>query len=109
MSRVNLPLRDTGRANDRVIRITNVHYDATPEHISKFFSGFTIIDQIRDQNVRTGTYSVVYVLFATQTERIEAERLSGQYIFDRLIKIQPAPKGKYTSECASIFQRPCYC
>ncbi|KAF1850094.1 uncharacterized protein K460DRAFT_266404, partial [Cucurbitaria berberidis CBS 394.84] len=77
-------------ANDRIIRITNVHFDATPEDISSFFSHFTIIDQIRDKNLRTKTESVVYVLFATQTQRIEAERLSGQCILGRRIRIQPA-------------------
>ncbi|CAO2647507.1 Nn.00g084290.m01.CDS01 [Neocucurbitaria sp. VM-36] len=95
MNRINLPLGDTGRANDRVIRVTNVHFDATPQEISKFFGRFTIIDQIRDTNSRTKTNSVVYVLFATHTQRIQAEWLSGQYIRNRRIKIQPAPTGTY--------------
>jgi hypothetical protein len=84
-------------ARNRIIRLTNVHFDADEKAIEDFFTGFEIADQVRAVNTRTGTKSVVYVLFATVADRIRAQPMSGSRVFDREIKIQPAPKGNY--EC----------
>jgi hypothetical protein len=82
-------------ARNRIIRLTNVHFDADEEVIKDFFIGFEIQDQVRAVNIRTGTKSVVYVLFATVADRIRAQPMSGSHVLDREIKIQPAPKGNY--------------
>jgi hypothetical protein len=87
-------------ARDRVIRVTNVHFAADNKAIAKFFNGYAILDQYRTTNVRIGTKSVVYVLFATVADKIRSFELGGSMLFDREIKIHPAPHGNYTRTSA---------
>ncbi|KAH7074071.1 hypothetical protein FB567DRAFT_610949 [Paraphoma chrysanthemicola] len=91
MANIDLPLP----ARNRVIRITNVHFDADENTIKDFFQGYDIQDQYRTINTRIGTKSIVYVLFAQGADKIRACSLSNSTIFDRVIKIQPAPSGNY--------------
>jgi hypothetical protein len=72
------------------------HFAADSKAIAKFFNGYAILDQYRTTNVRIGTKSVVYVLFATVADKIRSFELSRSMLFDREIKIQPAPHGNYT-------------
>lgn len=82
-------------ARDRIVRMTNVHFDVGEQAIKDLFKDFTVVDQCRTVNSRTGTRSVVYVLFATVADRIRAVKLTGANLLDRIIKIQPAPNGNY--------------
>jgi hypothetical protein len=96
----NIVVRLPPPARDRVVRMTNVHFAADNKVIDKFFAGYTIQDQYRTTNVRIGTRSVVYVLFSTVADKIRSLELSGSMLFDREIKIQPAPHGNYTHKSA---------
>ncbi|KAH7069923.1 hypothetical protein BKA63DRAFT_580248 [Paraphoma chrysanthemicola] len=91
MANIELPLP----ARNRVIRMTNVHFDANEDTIIDFFQGCDIQDQYRTVNTRIGTKSIVYVLFAAGADKIRACSLSNSTILDRVIKIQPAPSGNY--------------
>lgn len=82
-------------ARDRIIRMTDVHFDADKELIVNVFDGFTIVDQMRTVNTRTGTSAVVYILFGTIADRICSTELNGLTIVDREIKIQPAREGNF--------------
>ncbi|KAF1940345.1 hypothetical protein EJ02DRAFT_494903 [Clathrospora elynae] len=95
MNRAKAALGNIGRAEDRVIRVVNFHFDAMATDVEDLFQGLTIIYQVRDINVRSHTDSVIYVLFATVNDRLLAEKLASQYLLDRAIKIQPAHSGTY--------------
>jgi hypothetical protein len=85
----------TEPARTRIVRITNVHFDADIKVLEEFFESFVIEDHFRTVNTSTGTKSVVYVLFGTAVERIKANSMSGRYVLNRRVKIQPAPDGNY--------------
>jgi hypothetical protein len=85
-------------AHDRVIYVTNVHFAADSKTLEELFESYAIQDQHRTTNTCIGTKSVVYVLFATVADKIRSFELSGSMLFDREIKIQPAPQGNYTRE-----------
>ncbi|KAF2030472.1 hypothetical protein EK21DRAFT_88976 [Setomelanomma holmii] len=82
-------------ASNRVIRITNVHYDADKDVIDDLFNGYKILDQFRTINPRVGTKSVVYVLFARAADKIRATSVSGRNVLGRKIKLQHALTGNY--------------
>jgi hypothetical protein len=67
----------------------------------ELFDGYTILDQFRTINTRTGTRSAVYILFASIADRIRSSELSGHTIIDRKIKIQPARDGSFARKFAS--------
>ncbi|KAF2825474.1 hypothetical protein CC86DRAFT_383348 [Ophiobolus disseminans] len=87
------PLAEPART--RIIRLTNVHFSADKAVIEKFFADYTIEDQMRTINSRTGHKSIVYVLFASVADRLRACKKTDRNILDRIIKIQPAPTGNY--------------
>lgn len=94
MNRTHLTLGDTGRPEDRVVRIVNLHYEATGKDVRDFFGdGFTVIDFMRGVNPKTNKNTVGYVLLATEQERIDAQALSGSKILDRGVKVIPAQSG----------------
>ena len=94
MKRTHLTLGDTGRPEDRVIRIVNLHYEADSKDVRNFFgNGFTVIDFMRGVNTKTIENTVGYVLLATEQQCIDAQTLSGGKIFDREIKVIPAQTG----------------
>lgn len=63
----NLSLGDIGRAEDRVVRIVNLHYEADCGDVQDFFGeSYTINDFIRRVNLKTSKNTVGYVLFATE-------------------------------------------
>jgi RNA recognition motif-containing protein len=82
-------------ARTRIIRVTNVHFDAGEKELKELFSDFTIEDYFRPVNTRTSKNSIVYVLFANVAERIRACNKTGLEFLGRTIKIQPAPTGNY--------------
>jgi hypothetical protein len=86
----NIVVRLPPPARDRVVRMTNVHFAADNKVIDKFFAGYTIQDQYRTTNVRISTVA----------DKIRSLELSGSMLFDREIKIQPAPHGNYTRKSA---------
>ncbi|KAH6629230.1 hypothetical protein C7974DRAFT_413045 [Boeremia exigua] len=89
-----LAIGDTGRPEDRVIRIVNLHYDANSEHVRNFFGdSFSVIDLVRGVNLKTNKNTVGYVLLGTEQERIDAQALSGRQILNRTVKILPAQSG----------------
>jgi hypothetical protein len=91
-----------GPANDRVIRIINVHYEANKDIIAKFLQGYIVVDQIRDVNPRTRTESTVYVLLGSVQERNAAVKaLHNMSLLGRVVKLMPAPTGTYKSQCSS--------
>lgn len=89
-------------ARDRIIRMVNVHFDADENVINEFFDGFEILDQIRANNVRTGTNSIIYILFASIADKIRAGTLSGHELVGREINIQPARDGNFKCEFLSL-------
>ncbi|KAL1799549.1 hypothetical protein ACET3X_003586 [Alternaria dauci] len=81
----------------RVVRLANVHFDATEEDIRQFFQGYTVIDQVRAFDPwAVGTLSNVYVLFSTtgDMDAVVATHQNCQ-IRGRHINIIPAPIGNY--------------
>ncbi len=96
-----IALGDTGSPEDRVVRIINLPYDAEIDCIRAFFGRhFTVVDFVRGVNVKSRKYTIGYVLFATEQERIKAQVLSGLWLLDREIQIVPAQSGfrsKYLS------------
>jgi hypothetical protein len=103
----NLTLGDTGRAEDRVVRILNLHYEAGINDIRKFFGkDFLVVDFIRGINAKTNRNTIGYVLFATEQERINAQALPARKLFGRWVNIIPAVKGfrsKYTVSNLCIY------
>jgi hypothetical protein len=89
-------------ARNRIVRMTNVHFDVDEQAIKDLLKDFTIENQCRATNTRTGTLSVVYVLFATVVDRIRAAELDRITLLDRKIKIQPAHIGNYERECLPL-------
>ncbi|KAF2123907.1 hypothetical protein P153DRAFT_390950 [Dothidotthia symphoricarpi CBS 119687] len=96
--RSKLTLDDTGHTSDHVIRMTNVHWQATNGDIKAFFKDIEILDQKRDKNVRNKgrKLTVAYVLFATRTEQMQALRLDRQLLHGREVRLMPAPGGTYS-------------
>lgn len=87
-------LGDTGRPEDCVVRIVNLHYEADSKDVHEFFGvNFTILDFIRGVICKTSKNTVGYVLLATEQERIDAQSLSGRRILDREVKILRAQSG----------------
>ena len=87
-------LDDISAPEDRVIRITNFHWDATDENISEFFDGFAIVDWKRDVNVKAGKNSVAYVLLRSLDEVIRAiEGLHLKEILGRQVRVMRAKGG----------------
>ncbi|KAF2623530.1 hypothetical protein BU25DRAFT_477949 [Macroventuria anomochaeta] len=105
MNRVtHLTLGDTGRPEDRVVRIVNLHYETDSDDIHKFFGNdFTIVDFIRSVNPKTNKNTVDYVLFAIEHERINAQTLSGRQILDRQVKVLSAQGASASMSRASCF------
>lgn len=101
---IPVPLFEIGRANDRVARIINVHYEATADEVRHFLKDFNILDQYRTINPRTRKNSVVYVLFESARDKNASLRLKGQFIRGRKIDIMPAPTGNYRSKCLNQTQ-----
>ncbi|KAF1359307.1 hypothetical protein EJ07DRAFT_156209 [Lizonia empirigonia] len=90
----HLAIGDIGHAEDRVVRIINLHYEAGSDDIGDFFgNGYTIVDFIRGTNLKTNKNSVGYVLFATEQERINAQTLSGRRLLGREVKVLHAQGG----------------
>ena len=86
-------LGDTGRPEDRVVRIVNLHYEADGKNVRRFLGdSFTVIDFTRGVNTKTNKNTVGYVLLATEQQRIDAQTLSGS-ILDREVKVVPAQTG----------------
>jgi hypothetical protein len=95
----------TEPARDRIIRITNVHFNADEQFIVNIFDGFAIVDQFRTTNTGTGTNSVLYILFKTIADRIRSTELNGLTIVDREIKIQPARDGNFTRKSYYLYSK----
>lgn len=90
----HLAVGDIGRAEDRVVRIVNLHYEAGRDEIIHFFgNNYTIVDFIRGINPKTNKNSVGYVLFATEQERINAQILSGRRLLGCEVKVLHAQGG----------------
>jgi hypothetical protein len=99
MNRTHLGLGDTGRPENRVIRIVNLHYEAGSGDVRDLFGDdFTVIDFMRGVNPKTNKNTVGYVLLAIEQERINAQALSGSNILDREVKVIPA-QGGFRSKC----------
>ncbi|KAJ8111266.1 hypothetical protein OPT61_g6101 [Boeremia exigua] len=88
-----ITLGDTGRPEDRVVRIVNLCYNAESDIIRNFFRGFTVVDYARGVNVKSQKHTIGYVLFATEQERIRAQVLSGRKILDREVQVVNAQGG----------------
>jgi hypothetical protein len=89
-------------ARKRIIRVTNVHFDASSSDIEHVFEGYTMQDQYRIYNSSNGTKSIVYVFFATAADRIRSCALNGSMLFGREVRIQPAPHSNYERKLAAI-------
>jgi hypothetical protein len=83
-------------ATDRIVRVTNVHFETDEKVMKTFFDGLEIVDQFRTNNTRTGTKSIVYILFASIADKMRASDLSGYELIDRDVNIQPAKSGNFT-------------
>jgi hypothetical protein len=88
---IYLPLDDTGRPENCILRIVNLHYGADTDDIHQFFgAGFTIVDFISSINTKTNKNTVGYILYAMEQERINVQVLSGDKILNREVKVLPA-------------------
>jgi hypothetical protein len=85
-----------GPATARMVRLTNVHYDATEDDILQFSEGYTVIDQIHAIKPRVGTNSSVYAMFSTtQDGNAVVTNFRNRHICGRRVNIMPAPSGNY--------------
>ncbi|KAJ4992421.1 hypothetical protein SVAN01_02130 [Stagonosporopsis vannaccii] len=105
---IPLTLGDTGRPEDRVVRIINLHYKVDIDDIREFFGNeFIVIHFVRAVNMKSNKNTVGYVLFATEQQRINAQMLSGRRIFDREVTVVPAQKG-YSISISGDKLQPAY-
>jgi hypothetical protein len=102
MDRQELDLGDLGRAEERVVRLINVHDEATSDDIRHFFRDLDIVDLMRDTDSRRKIKHVVYVLFSSFLAKDRALNLDGQYVHGRRVAILPARSG-YRSELSILF------
>ena len=86
----------TGPATARMVRLTNVHYDATEDDILQFFDSYTVIDQTRAIYPRVGINSSVYAMPSTTQDRnVVGTNFRNRHICGRRVNIMPTPSGNY--------------
>ncbi|KAJ4298959.1 hypothetical protein N0V90_004203 [Kalmusia sp. IMI 367209] len=79
---------------DRVVRVTNLHFKTTDSDVQKLFEGYDVIDWKRDKNVKTGTWSIAYVLLGTLDEVLRAiENLDLKELLGRQLRVMRAKGG----------------
>lgn len=79
---------------DRVLRITNVHWNATEAEIIELFDGYDVIDCKRYFHANSGKSSVAYVLLSALEDVIRAiEELHMKELLGRKAKVMRAKGG----------------
>ncbi|KAF2679701.1 hypothetical protein K458DRAFT_393549 [Lentithecium fluviatile CBS 122367] len=93
-------LGDISKPEHRVLRLGNLHSDATDAGLRAFFDGFDVLDWKLKMNVKSGKLTIAYVLMSTMQELFRAEReLDSKELFGRPVRILRAKAGfKITKE-----------
>jgi RNA recognition motif-containing protein len=87
-------LGDTSKPEHRVLRLGNLHFDATDADLRAFFEGFNVLDWKRDINVNSGKTTIAYVLMSSMQEVFRAEReLDNKELLERSVRILRAKAG----------------
>lgn len=89
-----LSVGDISRPENRVLRVTNLHYDATDNDVQALFDGYGLVDWKRDYNSMSGKPSVGYVLMATFQDVNRAQKeLDGKELLGRAVRVWRAKAG----------------
>ncbi|KAF2438132.1 hypothetical protein P171DRAFT_526387 [Karstenula rhodostoma CBS 690.94] len=87
-------LGEISAPEDRVIRVNNLHWDATNANITRFFRGYGLVDWKRSVNVKSGKSTVAYVLLSTLENVVRAiEELDVKVLLGRQVRIMRAKGG----------------
>lgn len=92
--RKKVSIGETSKPQERVIRVTNIHFDATNNDIDALFSNYNVIDWKRDINTKTGKLTVAYFLMSTMQEANRAQQdLDYSYLLGRPVRVMRARGG----------------
>jgi RNA recognition motif-containing protein len=87
-------LGDISVPEDRVLRASNLHWDARDAHITRFFDGYGLIDCKRSINVKNGKSTVAYVLLSTLDDVARAiAELDVKRLLGRPVRVMHAEEG----------------
>lgn len=79
---------------DRVLRATNINWDATNADIIRFFRGYGVVDWKRSINLKRGKSTVAYILLSTLQDVLWAiEELDLRELLGRQVRIMRAREG----------------
>lgn len=89
------PFFEPSKPSDRVIRVTNVHFDATVEQLLTLFSskGTDPFSASRGRNPKSGKNDVAYLYMATRQNCITAQQLIYLKYKGRLLNVIPTKTG----------------
>ncbi|KAF1962625.1 hypothetical protein CC80DRAFT_530608 [Byssothecium circinans] len=91
---VKLDIGDYTTPEQRVLRLTNVHYDTSDDEVRELFKNYTVVDVRRDINTASGKNTVAYVLLETLHEVIHAQaELEMAELRGRDVRISRAKSG----------------
>ncbi|KAL5407120.1 hypothetical protein PMIN03_007351 [Paraphaeosphaeria minitans] len=91
---VKVALGEISAPESRVLRVTNIHWDARNADIARFFGGYGLVDCKRYINVKIGKSTVAYVLLSTLEDVVRAiEELHLKELLGRQVRIMRAVGG----------------
>ncbi|KAJ4349485.1 uncharacterized protein N0V89_008101 [Didymosphaeria variabile] len=87
-------LGDISVPEDRVLRATNFHWNATDADVNEFFDGYGLVDWKRSINVKSGKSTVAYILLSTLENVVRAtEELNWKELLGRQVRLMRAKGG----------------
>ncbi|KAL1610577.1 hypothetical protein SLS60_002247 [Paraconiothyrium brasiliense] len=87
-------LGDISAPEDRVLRVTNFHWDATDADVNDFFDGYGLVDWKRSKNAKSGKSTVAYVMLSTLKNVVHAiQELHMKELLGRQVRIMRAKGG----------------
>jgi len=95
---MNRMVLDTSLPQDRVVRVVNVHRQATAQQVLKHFETAHPLSASRGRNSKTKNYNIAYLYFETREHRMIAEQLNGSTHLGRILTVAPAKSG-FFCEC----------
>ena len=90
---MNRMVLDTSLPQDRVVRVVNVHRQATAQQVLKHFENAHPLSASRGRNSKTKNYNIAYLYFETRENRMIAEQLNGSTLLGRVLTVAPAKSG----------------
>ncbi|KAF2638626.1 hypothetical protein P280DRAFT_75868 [Massarina eburnea CBS 473.64] len=71
---VKLNIGDLTGPEQRVLRLTNIHYDTSDDDVRSLFKDYAVVDVTRDINTASGKKTVAYVMLETLDEVVRAQK-----------------------------------